>query len=699
MSRLSFRAALATPRPVSALALVALSSATLGITGQIPAPILALQATLIAAAAVLRSAPHAWQQRASVLGAGLVGIVLLAIAEILAGESLTLCLAQVAILASGLQLVDARPRRSEFLLVALALLQVVLASSLTDSLLFPPLLMAFLPTCVWTLLVHTLRSEALEAGDPAAAGGAITPGLLAVTIAASAISLLLALCLFFLLPRMREGLVRAAGAPVASSGFSDSVHLGNHGRIRADPTVMLRIQTITGTPPEREGAYWRGLAFDRFDGRSWSASVSARTVLPGDPAIGVAPAGRARGEPPDLVQRILREPMPAGVLFEAGEPLHLHGSTGRVERDAAGSLYAPQTAQARVRYVVSVRSAQPPDEALARDVASAPPGAGTLLALPNLAPEIAQRAAALVAGETTDAARARAIERWLRSNGRYSTTPTPESPGDPRSPVERFLFDDLQGHCEYFATAMVVLARSAGLPARLVTGFAGGHRNRVGDFIELTGSDAHAWVEIPFRDHGWVRFDPTPPDLRLAAGGDPDSMRERLAELRSALELFWFQQVIDFDRERQVGAAAAAVQTVRGWLAGDDDTQGAVGAGRDWLLRLRELPAAPAVVLASLLVLVGLAALVRWARRARNAATRIPPAYARALRLLARHDLLPSPTRTPRVFAREVAHALGPAGAAAFAAITEAYLAERYGGRPPRPASNELRVLRDSLRR
>jgi hypothetical protein len=100
------------------------------------------------------------------LNLGMAGIVAATIEVALRGEPSTIALAHFAALAQGLQLVDARPRRTEFLLVALALFQVVLAANLTDSVWFPPLVCAFLFATVWTLLVHTLRSEAIEAGDP-----------------------------------------------------------------------------------------------------------------------------------------------------------------------------------------------------------------------------------------------------------------------------------------------------------------------------------------------------------------------------------------------------------------------------------------------------------------------------------------------------------------------------------------------------
>ena len=693
MSRLSFRVPLETPRPRSALLLVALASATLAVTSTIPPPVLALQALAIGAAAWLRGAPRDWQQRGPWLPMGLAASALIVLGETLGGASAGVALAQLVLLASGLQLLDARPRRSEFLLVALALLQVLLAASLTDSLLFPPLLMAFLPTCVWTLLVHTLRSEALEAGDLAAAREAITPGLLGMTLVASALSLLLAIGLFLLLPRMHEGLVRTGGGkPQAIGGFSDRVELGDLGRIRGDPAIMLRVETLAGTPPAPENAYWRGLAFDRFDGHAWSIAAALRTPVEGDAVEGVALSRRR--DPPDLVQRILREPMASGVLFGPGDPLRLKGATGRLVRDDNGGLYAPQSADARVRYELSVDGGSPDQEELAQDVAMPPPDGARWLALPELAPDIASLATEITALAPNDLARARALESWLRKNGHYSDTPPPRLPGDPRPPLERFLFGELRGHCEYFASAMVVLARSVGLPARLMNGFAGGHLNHVGNFVELTGSDAHAWVEVYFRDHGWVRFDPTPPDLRLVAAGTEPSLGERLGELRSALELLWFQHVVEFDREHQVGAAIGAWRALRRWLPQEGDAADEQQS-YDSLAWLRRVPDLLWAGLGGGLVL----AVIAWRLfRGRARGAPLPQSYARALRLLARCGFVRPPALTPRAFARGLRNKLPSAGAAAFDALTEAYLGERYGGRSAPTGEAELRVLRDSLR-
>ena len=78
-----------------------------------------------------------------------------------------------------------------------------------------------------------------------------------------------------------------------------------------------------------------------------------------------------------------------------------------------------------------------------------------------------------------------------------------------RNEVDDFLFDRKQGYCEHFSSAFVVLMRAAGIPARVVTGYAGGYRNPIGGYWLVLRSDAHAWAEIWLPNRGWVRVDPT----------------------------------------------------------------------------------------------------------------------------------------------------------------------------------------------
>jgi len=686
------------PRPLSSYGLVAVSDVALAATGELLPVALAAHAAALVAGVALRRRPRAWQRNRWLLNGALAGIAAASAALYLRGAVALVALGHFAHLALALQILDARPRRSDFLLVALALFQMLLAANLTDSLLFPPLLLAFVLSAVWTLVVHTLWMEALAAGERWSAERAQAPGLLRTTLAASALSILLAFAVFLVLPRIRSGALASPGmlgAPAA--GFSDHVELGDLGRIRQDPTVVMRIETIGGRAASADQAYWRGLAFDRFDGRSWSVT-KGRELLAGAADLGARLPGagpRRHPEPPDLVQRVVREPVASGVVFAAGTAVRIEGTVGRLEGDANGGIYAPETVSDRVNYTIETSTRAPSPAALRDDRAVPPPGdGGRWLELPELAPEIGELARHATARAQTDAERADAIQRFLQVSGRYSDTPPPEAPGDPRSPIEVFLLEHTAGHCEYFASAMVVMLRSLGIPARLVNGFAGGRENEIGGFVELSRSDAHAWVEVHFERAGWVRYDPTPPDQRLhvAAVG----LGAALRDLGSAIELWWYRHIVEFDRSDQLRALRS------GWLAwqrwrdakepGAREAPHAHGDGRG---ELRAVALWTAGAGAAAALAWGLS---RWRGRRRHG-RRLPPAYAEALRLIERRaGLVRGDAVSARDFARRAARGVPPAAGAAFWSLTEAYLAERFGGRRSGGHRDALRTLRDALR-
>ncbi len=683
------------PRPAAAWLMVSLASATLWITLQIAPWVIAIQVLAFAGSFVRRERAFAWQHSAVVLDVAMVGIVGLTLVMVSGVAPATIALGHFAALTQGLQLLDARPRKSEFLLVTLAVFQVILAANLTDSVFFTPLLVATLLATVWTLMVHTLRMEAIEAGSPQSPTRAITPGLMRTTLVASGLAMALALVLFLLLPRLRSSVVsgRVLAPTHASAGFSETVELGTLGRIRQDASVVLRVETLEGEAPDATQAYWRGLAFDRFDGRSWSITPPGRDLVAGS-----AETGLSFGRDPDaanLVQRIVREPVQGGVLFIAGEVQRLHGSVPRLQRDTSGGFYAVLQEDKRVRYTVASRVHATRDSELAGDPARSPDRQGTRYLqrpVPGATPPaLAQR---ITAGARSDAERMRALENHLLTRGRYTDYPPDLADEGGPSPILAFLEGDLAGHCEYFASALVLLARDLEIPARLVNGFAGGHENRIGGFLELTRSDAHTWVEVHYANAGWVRYDPTPPDLRSRAA-PPLSLSTNVRDLASAVELWWFQRVVGFDRSDQM----FAIQ--RAWLAWKGAQHGQSGAheknGRSraaWDVKAtgpwREAAAALALATAAGLV-------VWWVRRWR-ARLQVHPAYGEALRTLARRNLERGPAVTPRAFARQVASKLPDGPASAFAALTERYLAERFGGRPWTGAPRDLRVFRQSLR-
>lgn len=130
----------------------------------------------------------------------------------------------------------------------------------------------------------------------------------------------------------------------------------------------------------------------------------------------------------------------------------------------------------------------------------------TCLALPATVERgVYDLAAQITAGVEGDFARAAAIRDWLAENCRY-TLEVDYPPAD-RDFVSYFLLDSREGYCSYFASAMAVLCRAVGLPARYVEGYS--LDAEPGETVVLTGENAHAWVEVYFNGVGWLSFDPT----------------------------------------------------------------------------------------------------------------------------------------------------------------------------------------------
>jgi transglutaminase-like putative cysteine protease len=122
-------------------------------------------------------------------------------------------------------------------------------------------------------------------------------------------------------------------------------------------------------------------------------------------------------------------------------------------------------------------------------------------------PRVHELAEEITGGISNPYDKARAIESYLRSNYPYDLE-IPAPPAD-RDLTDYFLFDLKRGYCDYYATAMVVLARSAGLPARFVSGYASGSYDALNAQYVVRELNAHSWAEIYFPGIGWIEFEPT----------------------------------------------------------------------------------------------------------------------------------------------------------------------------------------------
>jgi hypothetical protein len=192
-------------------------------------------------------------------------------------------------------------------------------------------------------------------------------------------------------------------------------------------------------------------------------------------------------------------------VFAAGELLNLDQDS-TVARNGTGEIVAILTEADS--YSAFSRISSPGMEQLRAAGSDYPDSIRRYLELPEELPaRVLDLALSLTADQPTPYDRAVMLEAYLRQFP-YSL----EVPGPPpnRDAVDYFLFDLKTGYCDYYASAMVVMARAAGLPSRLVMGYSEGIYAQQEGYFVVRASNAHAWAEIYFPNIGWVEFEPTP---------------------------------------------------------------------------------------------------------------------------------------------------------------------------------------------
>lgn len=639
-------------------------------------------------------------------------LALLALANVwLLGETTIIAIVELLVALQLVKLLSVRNDRDYFQIYAISFFQLLAASTLSESLGFAVSFLLYMLLATWTFLAFHLRQELAgqPAGEPLAARRLLSLPFVATTTLVALGTLVFTVAVFFTLPRVGRGfLQQAAGKPVKLSGFSDVVRLGEVGDVKADPTVVMRVRAPAPEALTEPIRFWRGTAFDRYDGRAWSRSIIDKHQLaPG--ASGRVPLAAPRPGARVVTQTIALEPTDTPVLFGAGRPLALEFLPGPgralpfVYRDGMGSLTTPWVPYTRVEYLVESDLSRPTAAQLRRAESGYPQELGRYLERPPLDPRVKALALAVTAGAVTPYDGAVALERHLRSAYAYSLTVRPSAG---RPPLEDFLFNTKTGYCEYSATAMAILLRLVGVPSRLVSGFLRGEWNEYGGYYLVRQSDAHTWVEAYFPGEGWVAFDPTPPaGTTPIEAGALGAVSRYVDSLRSR----WTRYVVGYSFADQATAARA----LRGRtleLAADVRTAlAAVGArlaAAFAVLRALEVPpwmAWPSLALLAAVCLRGRALVRRTPvgaflerRRLNREVLRL---YGRAAAAAAARGVARRPWQTAREHATTARRA-GLAGADALESIARLYEAVRFGSH--RAAAEHVAAARaalDKLRR
>lgn len=294
----------------------------------------------------------------------------------------------------------------------------------------------------------------------------------------------------FLLAALMFALLPAAGAfwkiPLqrdsAVSGLSDRVSPGDIADLVKSNETAFRVESLNGLWPAPRDRYWRAIVLDWFDGRAWRASqMQAQSTVPS-----------ALCESSGEAYRLIIEPHYQPWLFTLD---------GFVSDDPTLRYMSNHTLRTtlpvsqRTDYRICPRVNQVREPLMNRE---------RYLYLGDSNPRARAWGEQLQSLPTTEA-KVSEVLKHFHDNSIYTLSPGTLD----EDALDEFLFDDPRGFCEHFASSFAFVMRAAGVPSRVVVGYQGGELSPVADYMRVAESDAHAWTEIWYEDHGWRRVDPT----------------------------------------------------------------------------------------------------------------------------------------------------------------------------------------------
>jgi hypothetical protein len=520
-------------------------------------------------------------------------------------------------------------------------------------------------------------------------------------------TLVISLGLFFLLPRLSAGYLSSySPRNEFVSGFSESVELGEIGRIQQSNVVVMHVE-LENSGGARQGPEasipdlkWRGVALTHFDGKLWSnPPEQAMEIASGNGGrfdlwrrqghgeTAFDPSGGQSFRP--LRYRVVMEPVGTNVLFLAPVAASLQARIRDLGIDSNGSIFNLDHGRMTESYEATSLVPQLAPKLLRSHSGEYPPEiAAAYTQLPeHLDPRISELARHITENVSTDYDKAMAVQEYLRANYGYSLQMAVTPPADP---LAYFLFERKQGHCEYFASAMAVLLRTQGIPSRIVNGFRAGEYNDLTGKYIIRGRDAHSWVEAYLPAYGWFSFDPTPPDAQASN----DTWSRMLLYLDAGRE-FWREWVINYDflhqRTLTVSAGRKGLQIAEeARLWGRHQYHSLLQRARSVQQSAANSPLRwgmlAAIAGGILLLLANLRGLIRGWRRSRLARNpaRAPQAaasiwYERMIRSTERRGMRKLPGQTPAEFVEAISE---PVLRSTVAAFTENYEQARFGNSP-----------------
>ncbi len=361
-------------------------------------------------------------------------------------------------------------------------------------------------------------------------------GLLICAVPATAI-------FFIILPRTDMPILNFLNSPQrAQSGFSDKVSLGDVSAIQENETVILRARI---TPDiSKTDMYWRGVVFDTFDGRRWTASNIKLTKEP-------AKIADTEGK---IVQEVILEPYGEPYIFCLDTPIYVKIRKSTVLFNADRHIFLlknPITDRVYYRCISTGKHAGATVENF-----------NSYLQLPSELPDALYEIVKKLEVDGDTEKTAKNFSRWLQNSFGYTLSSLPVS----EKPLEDFLFKTRKGNCEYFASALGVMLRMAGIPSRLVAGYRGAQYQPIGNYYIVLQNDAHVWVEAFVNNKGWIKLDPTPTVPLSKREKRTRSFLFKLRLYMDFINFYWNQMVILYDLNMQINLFKQARSNIEKWI-------------------------------------------------------------------------------------------------------------------------------------
>lgn len=364
------------------------------------------------------------------------------------------------------------------------------------------------------------------------------------------------------------------GAGGSVSGFSDQVELGRPGRISTSTTPVLDLTVLDrdGQNVGGENAapiYLRGAVLEDYENGRWRRASIMRVPLTErikdyPPYHSIKPGTFFDNTRWDHEYVISMRDVSDGpvYLFSPWRPVEfrLQDEPMRLGHDFRRGLFlkdgvGSSTLEYAVRSVNdSFRPALYADEALRGDVDHESINSDIVALAEQILEDGGVEPDPTIRPYKDDAAAVRLLETHLRTRYAYTLEAMPVPSG--QDATRWFLFERKMGHCEYYASALTLMCRSVGIPARVITGYIASDFNTVTGQYLVRESNAHAWIEAEIAPGLWRTYDGTPPsDFHDIHIPDPGLMRS-ISKMYESIEFLWGRMVVGYDseaRDRLVG--------------------------------------------------------------------------------------------------------------------------------------------------